>query len=125
MGSTPDRDETPAAPPSTGGAVEPWDFWERPFIHRTDQLDTFFLFLADEASREWDIRDMSASSITLRLTDGHSELLYTVPAGELAAEEADRLCGMLERLPSEMPNPSKTKLAGYVKRFLRGEYYEL
>jgi hypothetical protein len=125
MRPTTDRDETPAAPPSTGGAVEPWDFWERPFTHRTDQLDTFVLFLADEASREWEIHHMSASSITLRLTDGHSELLYTAQASELAAEEAERLCGMLERLPPEMSNPSKTKLAGYVGRFLRGEYYEL
>jgi hypothetical protein len=32
---------------------------------------------------------------------------------------------MLERLPPEMPNPSKKKLAGYVERFLRGEYYAL
>jgi hypothetical protein len=125
MGPTPDRDETPAAPRSTGGAVKPWDFWERPFTHRTDQLDTFVLFLANEASREWEIHHMSASSITLRLTDGHSELLYTVQASEVATEEADRLCGMLERLPPKMPNPSKTKLAGYVERFLRGEYYEL
>jgi hypothetical protein len=120
-------DKTPAASqPATGpGLVNPWDLWDRPFTHRTDELHTFALFLTDAAAREWQIHRMSASSITLRLTDGHSELLYTAQAGEVAAEEADRLCGMLECLPPEMPNPSKKKLAGYVERFLRGEYYAL
>jgi hypothetical protein len=120
-------DETPAASQLVRRPVpvKPWDLWDRPFTYRTDQLHTFVLFLTDPAAKEWEIHHMSASSMTLGLTDAHSELLYTVQVGELAAEEAARLCGMLERLPPEMPNPSKEKLAGYVKQFLRRRYYEL
>lgn len=119
--------KTPAASQLVRGPVrvKPWDLWDRPFTYRTDQLHTFVLFLTDPAAKEWAIHRISASSITLGLTDAHSDLLYTVQVGELAAEEADRLCGMLERLPPEMPDPSKKKLAGYVKQFLRGRYYEL
>jgi hypothetical protein len=127
MGSTPRRDETRAAlrPAEDPISVEPWDFWERPFIHRTDQLDTFVLFLAAEATREWEIHQMTVEAVTLRLTDSQSELFYTVQAGELRSEEARRLWWMLERLPREMPNLAKKKLARYVEKFLRGQYREL
>jgi len=122
---TPERDETPAASHSLGEAVEPWDFWERPFTHRTDHLDTFVLFLADEASREWEIQYMTVEELTLRLTDGQSVLFYTVRVGEAPLEEARTLWRMLELFPREMPNPTKKKLAVYVERFFRRQYHEL
>jgi len=125
VGPTSERDETPAASQSAGGPVEPWDFWERPFTHRTDQLEIFVLFLADEASREWEIHYMTVEELALRLTDGQSVLFYTVRAGEAPLEEAARLWRMLELFPREMPNPAKKKLAGYVEKFFRGQYHEL
>ncbi len=125
MGPTPERDEAPAAPGSAGGPVRPWDFWERPFTHRTEQLDTFVLFLTDEASREWEIRFMTVEELTLRLTDGHSELFYASRAGELPFEEARRLWQLLELFPTEMPNFAKKKLAGYVEKFFGRRYHEL
>jgi hypothetical protein len=125
MGPTPERDETPAAPQSTGGAVEPWDFWERPYSHRTNELDTFVLFLVDEASKEWEIHYMTVEELTLRLTDGQSELFYAIRAGEVPFEEARRLWRMLELFPREMPNAARKKLAGYAEKFFRGQYHEL
>jgi hypothetical protein len=125
VGHTPEHDETPAAARSVGEAVEPWDFWERPFTHRTDHLHTFVLFLADEASREWEIHYMTVEELALRLTDGQSELFYTVRADEAPLEEACRLWRMLELFPREMPNPVKQKLAGYVEKFFRRQYHEL
>jgi hypothetical protein len=126
LGLAPERDKAPgAAPGSIGASVRPWDFWERPFTHRTDQLDTFALFLADEASREWEIRYMTVEELTLRLTDGHSELFYTARAGEVSFEEARRLWRMLELFPREMPNTAKKKLAGYVEKFFCRRYHEL
>jgi hypothetical protein len=125
LGPTPERDEAPAAPGSAGEPVRPWDFWERPFTHRTDQLDTFILFLADEASREWEIRNMTVEELTLRLTDGHSEVFYTARVGEVPSEEARRLWQMLELFPREMPDPAKKTLAGYVEKFFRRRYHEL
>jgi hypothetical protein len=123
--ATPERDETPAASRLARQPVEPWDFWDRPFIHRTDQLDTFVLFLADGASRQWEIHYITVEEISLRLTDGQSELFYTARAGEVPFEEARGLWRMLELFPQEMPNPAKKKLAGYVERFFRGRYHEL
>jgi hypothetical protein len=125
MRPTPEHDETATSPRSTGGAVEPWDFWERPFTHRTNQVDTFVLFLADKATRKWEIHYMTVEELTLRLTDGQSELFYTVRAVELPFEEARRLWRMLGIFPREMPNPVKKKLAAYVEKFFRGRYHEL
>ena len=125
MGPTPEREETPAAPGSAGGPVQPWEFWERPFTHRTDQLDTFTLFLADDASSKWEIHYMTVEELTLRLTDGHSELFYTARAGEVPCEEGRRLWRMLELFPREMPNATKKKLAGLVEKFFRRRFHEL
>jgi hypothetical protein len=125
VGSTPERDKTPGALRPTGSPVEPWDFWEQPFTHRTDHLHTFVLFLSDEASRKWEIRYMSVDELTMRLTDGYSELFYTARAGEVPFEEACRLWRMLELFPREMPHTAKKKLAGYVEKFFRRRYHEL
>ena len=125
MGPTSERDETPAASRSVGEGVEPWDLWERPFTHRTDQLEIFVLFLADEASRAWEIYYMTVEELTLKLTDGQSVLFYTVRADEAPLEEARTLWRMLELFPREMPNPTKKKLAGYVEKFFRRQVHEL
>jgi hypothetical protein len=101
-------------------SVEPWNFWDPPFTYRTDKLPTFLLFLTDAAARELKATHTTADSMTLRLTDGESELFYTAYAGELVANGGRGLCRMLEHFPRQTPEPARQKLAGHAARFFFG-----
>jgi hypothetical protein len=121
----PDHGTTLAArrPAEEAVPVEPWNFWDPPFTYRTDKLLTFLLFLTDAAARELEATRATADSMTLRLTDGESELFYTAPrAGELVAGGARGLCRMLEHFPRQTPEPARKKLAGHVTQFFFGGY---
>jgi hypothetical protein len=96
-----------------------WDFWDPPFSYQTEELCTFVLFLMDAAAKEWEIYRMTVRSMSLRLTDGQSEIFYMVSASDLAVEEAHELCRLLNTFPRGMPKPTKEKLAGYIARFFK------
>ena len=47
--------------------LKPWDLWDRPFVYETEDLDTFLLFLTDKEARQYELSNVTAYSLTLRI----------------------------------------------------------
>lgn len=104
--------------------MRPWDLWDRPFVHATEDLGTFLLFLEDGESREYEISCLTANSLTLRLSGPEgSSVLYTSNALKLHPKERYRLFKAFESSPSVMPRFVREKLAAHAGLFLGLKLY--
>ena len=98
--------------------VGPWDLWDRPFVYETEDLDTFLLFLTDEEAREYELSNLTAYSLTLRIEGpDHSSVLYTTSVLKARRDERYALYEALQSYPSRMPRFLREKLSSHVGWF--------
>ena len=80
----------PVGPPVLTG-VRPWDLWDAPFVYETKDLDSFLLFLTEEEARTYELSNLTAYSLTLRVGGpDNSSVLYTTASSRPIATSATR-----------------------------------
>lgn len=95
--------------------VEPWDFWDQPFVYETEDLDTFLLFLMDKEAKQYELFNLTAYSLTLRIEGpDHSSVLYTTSVLKARRDERYALYEALHSYPNRMPRFLREKLASHV-----------
>ena len=98
--------------------LKPWELWDAPFVHATDDLDTFLLFLTDEGAREYEISRLTAYSLTLRLKGPENScVLYTTSILRASRDARYTLCEALGSFPKNMPRFLREKLSSHVGWF--------
>ena len=99
-------------------AVMPWSFWDRPFVHATDNLETFLLFLTDEEARTYELANLTAYSVTVRVTGpDNSSVLYTTSVLKAGRDERQTLYEALRSHPRYMSRFLREKLSSHVGWF--------
>lgn len=108
--------------------VEPWDLWDQPFVYETEDLDTFLLFLMDKEAKQYEISNLTAYSLTLRIEGpDHSSVLYTTSVLKARRDERYALYEAFHSYPNRMPRFLREKLSSHVgwffslKKFQRPE----
>ena len=89
--------------------LKPWDLWDRPFVYETEDLNTFLLFLKDEETREYELSNLTACSL--------SSVLYTTSVLNINRDKRYTLYGVLLSYPERMPRFLRKKLSSRVGWF--------